>query len=94
MDHGQISQLQNVSIDRLPQWSYQETHDFLFIRAELDPNFVEIKRNKLLWESVSARMSEIGYNRTPLQCKSKWKNLVTRYKVSNLSLVNLLNLTC
>lgn len=93
MDHGQYSQLHNpygavvgVSIDtgggdRFPQWSAQETRDFLMIRAELDPTFMETKRNKLLWELVSTRMKENGYNRSPLQCKCKWKNLITRYKV-------------
>ncbi|KAG8374418.1 hypothetical protein BUALT_Bualt11G0129700 [Buddleja alternifolia] len=66
--------------DRFPQWSIQETRDFLMIRAELDPNFMETKRNKLLWEVISTRMKEMGYARTPEQCKCKWKNLVTRYK--------------
>ncbi|XP_051130473.1 trihelix transcription factor GT-3b-like [Andrographis paniculata] len=66
--------------DRLPQWSHQETKDFLMIRAELDPTFMETKRNKLLWEVISTRMKEKGYNRSGEQCKCKWKNLVTRYK--------------
>lgn len=50
------------------------------IRAELDPNFMETKRNKLLWEVISTRMKEKGYSRSADQCKCKWKNLVTRYK--------------
>lgn len=50
------------------------------IRAELDPNFMETKRNKLLWEVISTRMKEKGYSRSAEQCKCKWKNLVTRYK--------------
>ncbi|KAK4432276.1 Trihelix transcription factor GT-3b [Sesamum alatum] len=66
--------------DRFPQWSIQETRDFLIIRAELDPTFMDTKRNKLLWELVSTRMKQKGYNRSPGQCKCKWKNLVTRYK--------------
>ncbi|KAK3018037.1 hypothetical protein RJ639_004527 [Escallonia herrerae] len=66
--------------DRFPQWSIQETRDFLMIRAELDPTFMETKRNKLLWEVISTKMREKGYNRSPDQCKCKWKNLVTRYK--------------
>lgn len=64
----------------MPQWSGEETQNFLVIRAELDPTFMETKRNRLLWELVSARMDELGYNRSPIQCKCKWKNLVTRYK--------------
>ncbi|XP_022873688.1 trihelix transcription factor GT-3b-like [Olea europaea var. sylvestris] len=66
--------------DRFPQWSIQETRDFLMIRADLDPTFMETKRNKLLWEVISTRMREKGYNRSAEQCKCKWKNLVTRFK--------------
>ncbi|GMI79918.1 hypothetical protein like AT2G38250 [Hibiscus trionum] len=68
------------SADRFPQWSVQETKEFLSIRAELDQSFMETKRNKLLWEVISTRMKEKGYNRSAEQCKCKWKNLVTRYK--------------
>ncbi|XP_022742413.1 trihelix transcription factor GT-3b-like [Durio zibethinus] len=70
----------NVDTDRFPQWSIQETKEFLLIRADLDRSFMETKRNKLLWEVISTRMREKGYNRSAEQCKCKWKNLVTRYK--------------
>ncbi|XP_054781497.1 trihelix transcription factor GT-3b-like isoform X1 [Prosopis cineraria] len=71
----------NVDVgDRFPQWSIQETKEFLMIRAELDQAFMETKRNKQLWEVISNRMKEKGYFRSPEQCKCKWKNLVTRYK--------------
>ncbi|KAK6120256.1 hypothetical protein DH2020_045947 [Rehmannia glutinosa] len=94
MDHHHLHQIHhqqyssgvtNIDIpggsgDRFPQWSIQETQDFLIIRAELDPTFMETKRNKLLWEVISTRMKEKGYSRSPDQCKCKWKNLVTRYK--------------
>ncbi|KAI3474744.1 hypothetical protein Pfo_029929 [Paulownia fortunei] len=91
MDQGHHHQLHHqysaaaVSIDtgsgdRFPQWSIQETRDFLIIRAELDPTFMETKRNKVLWEVISTRMKEKGYSRSAEQCKCKWKNLVTRYK--------------
>ncbi|KAL8036741.1 hypothetical protein ABFX02_12G178400 [Erythranthe guttata] len=66
--------------DRFPQWSIHETRDLLMFRADLDPNFMETKRKKLLWELISTRMKDKGHNRNPLQCKCKWKNLVTRYK--------------
>lgn len=72
----------NVDVtDRFPQWSIQETKEFLVIRAELDQTFMETKRNKQLWEVISNRMKEKGYHRSAEQCKCKWKNLVTRYKV-------------
>ncbi|KAH8484901.1 hypothetical protein Peur_071404 [Populus x canadensis] len=66
--------------DKFPQWSIQETKEFLMIRAELDPTFMEKKRNKVLWEVISNKMKEKGYNRSAEQCKCKWKNLFTRYK--------------
>ncbi|KAM0888541.1 hypothetical protein ACQ4PT_028289 [Festuca glaucescens] len=69
--------------ERLPQWSHAETSAFLAIRAELDDSFLSTKRNKALWEAVSARLHAQaggGFARTPDQCKSKWKNLVTRFK--------------
>ncbi|KAJ9548684.1 hypothetical protein OSB04_021227 [Centaurea solstitialis] len=93
MDHGHLHHMHVSSTvgvdpstgcgggsDRLPQWSVQETRDLLIIRAELDPTFMETKRNKLLWEVISTKMKEMGYSRTAEQCKAKWKNLVTRYK--------------
>ncbi|XP_028764385.1 trihelix transcription factor GT-3b-like [Neltuma alba] len=71
----------NVDVgDRFPQWSIQETKEFLMMRAELDQAFMETKRNKQLWEVISNRMKEKGYFRSPEQCKCKWKNLATRYK--------------
>ncbi|XP_030514336.2 trihelix transcription factor GT-3b-like isoform X2 [Rhodamnia argentea] len=63
-----------------PQWSQEETREFIRIRAELERDFTAAKRNKNLWEIVSARMKEMGYRRTPEQCKCKWKNLLNRYK--------------
>lgn len=77
----QISVSIDAGGDRFPQWSIQETRDFLMIRAELDQKFMETKRNKLLWDLISSKMKELGYNRSADQCKCKWKNLVTRYKV-------------
>ncbi|KAF9685631.1 hypothetical protein SADUNF_Sadunf03G0074600 [Salix dunnii] len=64
-----------------PQWGLRETEEFIGIRAELKKDFTVTKRNKTLWEMVSARMGEKGYRRTPGQCKCKWKNLVNLYKV-------------
>lgn len=65
----------------VPQWSHAETAEFLAARAELDRSFAAAKRNKPLWEAVSARLRLKGFARTPDQCKSKWKNLLTRFKV-------------
>ncbi|KAF2614647.1 hypothetical protein F2Q70_00006981 [Brassica cretica] len=66
--------------ERIPQWSIEETKELLGMREELDQTFMETKRNKLLWEVVAAKMADKGFARSAEQCKSKWKNLVTRYK--------------
>ncbi|KAB1216225.1 Trihelix transcription factor GT-3b [Morella rubra] len=76
-----------------PQWSQQETREFIGIWAEVEMEmdlgttntntFNNSKRTKTttLWEVVSTRMREKGYKRTPEQCKCKWKNLLSRYKL-------------
>ncbi|WOL08492.1 trihelix transcription factor GT-3b-like [Canna indica] len=71
-----------ASCERLPQWTHDETREFLAIRAQLDKTFSETKRNKPLWEAISSMLQQRGFFRTPDQCKSKWKNLVTRFKGS------------
>lgn len=93
MDHGHLHYISgsggvhpNIASgvgggERFPQWNVLETRDFLMIRAELDQTFIETKRNKLLWEVISKKMKGNGYYRSAEQCKAKWKNLVTRYKV-------------
>lgn len=66
--------------DRIPQWGFNETKEFIAIRAELEKDFTQTKRNKTLWELISSRMKEKGFRRSSEQCKCKWKNLVNRYK--------------
>ncbi|KAK9159088.1 hypothetical protein Scep_005662 [Stephania cephalantha] len=87
--HHQQQQLSGSSVegtvvvgDRVPQWSVQETREFLAVRSEYDQAFMETKRNKVLWELISNKMKEKGFHRSADQCKCKWKNLVTRYKGS------------
>ncbi|KAK8639886.1 hypothetical protein V6N13_138252 [Hibiscus sabdariffa] len=62
------------------QWGQEETRELIFIRGELEKDFSATKHNKTLWEVVSAGMKDRGFTRTPHQCKSKWKNLLNRYK--------------
>lgn len=71
--------------ERIPQWGYQETKDFITIRAELEKDFTQTKRNKSLWEIISAKMKERGHRRSADQCKCKWKNLYNRYKAMTIS---------
>lgn len=66
--------------DRIPQWGHQETREFIAIRAELEKDFTQTKRNKTLWQIIAGKMKAKGYRRSAEQCKCKWKNLVNRYK--------------
>lgn len=67
--------------DRIPQWGYHETKEFIAVRAELEKDFTQTRRNKTLWVLIERKMKEKGYRRSADQCKCKWKNLVNRYKV-------------
>ncbi|KAF5749122.1 trihelix transcription factor GT-3b-like [Tripterygium wilfordii] len=79
--HGEMSHSPSLSVaSQQLQWGQQETRYLIGIRAELESDFKAVKRNKALWEIVSSKMRERGYQRTPDQCKCKWKNLVNRYK--------------
>lgn len=71
--------------ERIPQWGHQETRDFIAIRAELEKDFTQTKRNKTLWQIIAGKMKGKGYRRSAEQCKCKWKNLVNRYKGKEIS---------
>lgn len=71
--------------ERIPQWGYQETKDFIAIRSELEKDFTQTKRNKSLWEIIASKMKERGHRRSADQCKCKWKNLYNRYKAMVIS---------
>ncbi|KAL5547331.1 hypothetical protein UlMin_007018 [Ulmus minor] len=63
------NQLQNLNVsvdvtDRFPQWSLQET-EFLIIKDKLDQNFMETKRNKLLWEGCKTMEAEVVRQQLP-----------------------------
>ncbi|VFQ94376.1 unnamed protein product [Cuscuta campestris] len=68
--------------ERIPQWSNQETREFIAIRAGMAGDISAAKRSnsKALWEVAAAKMKDLGYRRTAEQCKCKWKNLVNRYR--------------
>ncbi|EFJ35238.1 hypothetical protein SELMODRAFT_79941 [Selaginella moellendorffii] len=71
--------------ERIPQWGFHETKEFIAIRAEFEREFTQTKRNKTLWELIAGRMKDKGFRRSADQCKCKWKNLVNRYKGKEIS---------
>ncbi|KAH8953109.1 hypothetical protein BDL97_08G006300 [Sphagnum fallax] len=46
----------------------------------MDSMFNTSKSNKHLWEQISQKMKERGYDRTPTMCTDKWRNLLKEYK--------------
>lgn len=80
--------------ERVVQWGNQETREFIAIRGELEAEFTVTKRNKSLWKLVAAKMKDLGYRRTPEQCKCKWKNLVNRYKVHHYFILFFIYVLC
>ncbi|CAI6010640.1 unnamed protein product [Closterium sp. NIES-65] len=67
--------------DRQSHWGFHETKELIALRGEMERDFVPGRTSNHVWETISSRMKEKGYRRTPNQCKCKWKVLVNRYKV-------------
>ncbi|XP_065875481.1 trihelix transcription factor DF1-like [Euphorbia lathyris] len=57
------------------RWPRQETLALLEIRSEMDTAFREAGLKAPLWEEVSRKLSELGYNRSAKKCKEKFENV-------------------
>ncbi|KAI4370791.1 hypothetical protein MLD38_019101 [Melastoma candidum] len=73
-------QQQQAAQPQAPLWSEEETRELISVRGELEKEFSSAKRNRNLWEVVSLRLRELGFERSTDQCKCKWKNLLNRFK--------------
>lgn len=65
---------------RAETWVQDEIQTMLAYRKELESLFNTSKSNKHLWEQISQRMRERGYERSPTMCKDKWRNLLKDYR--------------
>ncbi|XP_068664794.1 trihelix transcription factor GT-1-like [Aristolochia californica] len=65
---------------RAETWVQDETRSLIAFRREMDGLFNTSKSNKHLWEQISAKMREKGYDRSPTMCTDKWRNLLKEYK--------------
>uniref|UniRef100_A0A0D6QU89 Myb-like domain-containing protein n=1 Tax=Araucaria cunninghamii TaxID=56994 RepID=A0A0D6QU89_ARACU len=65
---------------RAETWIQEEIKTLLAHRKELDSSFNTSKSNKHLWEQISERMRERGFDRSPTMCKDKWRNLLKDYR--------------
>ena len=46
----------------------------------MDGLFNTSKSNKHLWEQISAKMRQKGFDRSPTMCTDKWRNLLKEFK--------------
>ncbi|XP_059433612.1 trihelix transcription factor DF1-like [Corylus avellana] len=57
------------------RWPRQETLALLKIRSDMDDAFKESSTKAPLWEEVSRKLGELGYNRGAKKCKEKFENI-------------------
>ncbi|CAA7392041.1 unnamed protein product [Spirodela intermedia] len=62
------------------RWPRQETLALLKIRSEMDAAFRDATLKAPLWEEVSRKLAELGYNRSAKKCKEKFENVHKYYK--------------
>ena len=57
------------------RWPREETMALIKIRSEMDGAFRDISPKALLWEQVSRKLGELGYERSAKKCKEKFENI-------------------
>ncbi|XP_010528063.1 PREDICTED: trihelix transcription factor GT-1-like isoform X2 [Tarenaya hassleriana] len=65
---------------RAETWVQDETRSLIAFRREMDSLFNTSKSNKHLWEQISSKMREKGFDRSPTMCTDKWRNLLKEFK--------------
>ncbi|GMI87713.1 GT-1 [Hibiscus trionum] len=65
---------------RAETWVQDETRSLIGFRREMDGRFNTSKSNKHLWEQISAKMRDKGFDRSPTMCTDKWRNLLKEFK--------------
>ncbi|CAN6449228.1 unnamed protein product [Victoria cruziana] len=65
---------------RAETWIQEEILTLIALRREMDGMFNTSKSNKHLWEQISTKMREKGFDRSPTMCTDKWRNLLKEYK--------------
>ncbi|KAJ8531268.1 hypothetical protein K7X08_026702 [Anisodus acutangulus] len=62
------------------RWPRQETIALLNIRSDMDVVFRDSSLKGPLWEQVSRKMAELGYQRSAKKCKEKFENVSKYHK--------------
>ncbi|KAL9225573.1 hypothetical protein vseg_001478 [Gypsophila vaccaria] len=70
----------NPTKKRAETWVQEETRNLINLRREMDSLFNTSKSNKHLWEEISLKLRERGFDRSPAMCTDKWRNLLKEFK--------------
>ncbi|KAG8071625.1 hypothetical protein GUJ93_ZPchr0006g45802 [Zizania palustris] len=62
------------------RWPRDETLALIRIRTEMDAMFQNAALKAPIWEELSRRLAELGYQRSGKKCKEKFKNVDKYYK--------------
>ncbi|XP_054799085.1 LOW QUALITY PROTEIN: trihelix transcription factor DF1-like [Prosopis cineraria] len=62
------------------RWPRQETLALLKIRSDMDSVFRDSSLKGPLWEEVSRKLGELGYQRSAKKCKEKFENVFKYHK--------------
>ncbi|KAM3711521.1 hypothetical protein ACJW31_01G114400 [Castanea mollissima] len=62
------------------RWPRQETLALLKIRSDMDVAFKDASVKGPLWEDVSRKLADLGYNRSAKKCKEKFENVYKYHK--------------
>ncbi|CAA2964160.1 trihelix transcription factor GT-2-like [Olea europaea subsp. europaea] len=62
------------------RWPRQETMALIKIRSDMAVAFRDSSLKSPLWEEVSRKMAELGFERTAKKCKEKFENLYKYHK--------------
>ncbi|XP_065881080.1 trihelix transcription factor DF1-like [Euphorbia lathyris] len=62
------------------RWPREETLALLRIRSDMDVAFRDASVKGPLWDEVSRKLAELGYNRSSKKCKEKFENVYKYHK--------------
>lgn len=78
--NGEDHEIKTTPKKRAEVWGHDEIRALIALRREIDGLFNTSKSNKHLWDKISLRMRERGFDRSPTMCTDKWRNLLKEYK--------------
>ncbi|XP_057852783.2 trihelix transcription factor GT-1 isoform X1 [Cryptomeria japonica] len=78
--NGEDQEIKTTPKKRAEVWVQDEIRALIALRRETDSLFNTSKSNKHLWDKISLKMRERGFDRSPTMCTDKWRNLLKEYK--------------